>query len=115
MTAANESAMDVMWSAFWDVKHGMSISLAALKHGVNRGSLWKRCHTKDVVPRPVGRPHAFSDYDEFILATLLRGFQMFMVPLTATKILENCNTLANKRGKSVWIVVSSFLECDAWD
>ena len=87
---------DSTWSAYLDVKTGSTIREAAAKHGVTFDTLRRRMIS--IIPRPVGRPAAFSPYDEFILASLLRGFNMFQTPLTSEKCLECFRTLAKKRG-----------------
>ena len=71
---------------------------AAAKHGVSNSTLLRR--TKSIIARPVGRPADFSEYDEFVLATLLRGFNCFHTPLTPEVFHETCAVLKRKRGES---------------
>ena len=62
-----------LWNAFWEVKRGdVKANEATQQNGVARSTLYRRL--KNPLPRPVGRPFSFEDYDANILATLLRGF-----------------------------------------
>ena len=86
-----------MWEAYWEIQQGMSVQSAAKKHGVPPMSLWRR--TKSLIPRPVGRPSIFSEYDENLLATLVRGFELFNLPIRELKFRQHCRELAMKRGE----------------
>ena len=46
------------------MRDGVSCKDAAERHGVNRGQLWKICKTS-VISRPIGRPTAFDEFEEF--------------------------------------------------
>jgi len=88
-----------LWNAYWDVERGMPILQAAHKHGVSCTTLWQR--RKSLIPKKVGGQTVFSDYDEHILATLLRSFEAFNLPLTRDDFKDKCRTLAKKRGTCV--------------
>jgi len=69
---------------------------------------WQR--RKSLIPKKVGGGQTVcSDYDEHILATLLRSFEAFNLPLTRDDFKDKCRTLAKKTGtcilqkKAVWI------------
>ena len=63
-------------SAYWDViRDGLSYKEAAERHGVNPGQLWRICKTS-VISRPVGRPAAFDEFEEFVMASYIRNMQL---------------------------------------
>ena len=51
-----------MWRAYLDVKSGMTIRESASKNDVSDATLARRMRSV------VGRPAAFSEYDQFVLA-----------------------------------------------
>ena len=57
------------------MRDGLSCKLAAERYGVNRGQLWKICSTS-VISRPMGRPTAFDEFQEFIMASFVRNMQL---------------------------------------
>ena len=68
-----------LMSAYWDViRDGLSYKEAAERHGVNPGQLWRICKTS-VISRPVGRPAAFDEFEEFVdsgvIDFLVRGYR----------------------------------------
>ena len=56
---------EALLEAYWDVvRDGLGFKEAADRRGVNRGELYRICKTS-IIPRPVGRPAAFDEFEEF--------------------------------------------------
>ena len=84
--------------AYWDVQRdGLSCKQAADRRGVNSGQLWKILHSS-VISRPLGRPTAFDEFEEFIMASYVRNMQLMERPLMSQQILDGFRFLVDKRG-----------------
>ena len=56
---------EALLDAYWDVvRDGLGFKEAADRRGVNRGELYRICKTS-IIPRPVGMPAAFDEFEEF--------------------------------------------------
>ena len=93
--------MDPIWAAFWDVEKGMPVKQAARIHGVNYSTLWKL--RKNPVPRKIGGQTAFTSYDEFMLASLVRCHQVCTQPLSLDRTKDIFKKHADFRGKCNWL------------
>ena len=83
--------------AYWDVvRDGLPCQQAADNRGVNSGQLWKILHGS-VISRPLGRPTAFDEFEEFIMASYIRNMQLMERPLISQQILDGFRYLAAKR------------------
>ena len=65
--------------AYMDVKLGLHIKEAALKHNVACNTLQNR--TQNPLPNSPGHPTLFMPHEENLFATLALGYEMFGVPL----------------------------------
>ena len=83
--------------AYWDVVHdGLSCKDAAERHGVNRGNLGKICKTS-VIPRPIWRPTAFDEFEEFIKRKLDIVFDDLKNTMLVEEAIADANEFINEK------------------
>ena len=84
-----------VFQACLEVKTGVSVRSAAEKYGISKSTLWNR--TRSIIAKKAGRPKLFSDYDEHLLAALLRNFNIQSLPLSKAEFMKRACGLETTR------------------